>query len=176
MVLEHFLEIFHQKYIYFVRQIEAMDNLFEDTFTTLAQSGKNFSRCKLPLNGSALIFLILFLCTIGGACRRSAVFKLCSASMFANDTYFQQIYETSGFETGETFLPELRCYLFLTRWKIIQIVQRTQVSAWSIRTAHRHWKRRQGLSVLPVLLYLPALQVHRAKTFKCIFKIINLCS
>lgn len=44
-VLRHALEIFRLKFIYFVQHIENMDHLFEDTFSTLSASGRNFSRC-----------------------------------------------------------------------------------------------------------------------------------
>lgn len=44
-VLQHALEIFRLKFIYFVQHIENMDHLFEDTFSSLASSGRNFSRC-----------------------------------------------------------------------------------------------------------------------------------
>ena len=44
-VLRHALEIFRLKFVYFVQNIQSMDHLFEDTFSLLAQSGRNFSRC-----------------------------------------------------------------------------------------------------------------------------------
>nr|CAG4639781.1 EOG090X00WU [Daphnia pulex] len=44
-ILRHALEIFRLKFIYFVQHIEGMDHLFEDTFSTLSQTGRNFSRC-----------------------------------------------------------------------------------------------------------------------------------
>ncbi|KAK2705952.1 hypothetical protein QYM36_016090 [Artemia franciscana] len=44
-VLHHTLEIFRLKFLYFVKNIFSMDQLFEDTFTSLSEAGKNFSRC-----------------------------------------------------------------------------------------------------------------------------------
>ena len=44
-VLRHALEIFRLKFIFFFQNIQSMDHLFEDTFSPLAQSGRNFSRC-----------------------------------------------------------------------------------------------------------------------------------
>lgn len=44
-VLSHTVEIFKQKFLYFVTNIEGMDQLFEVTFSSLADSGKPQSRC-----------------------------------------------------------------------------------------------------------------------------------
>lgn len=44
-VKNHALENFRLKFIYFVEKILLVDSLFEDSFTTLADSGKPFSRC-----------------------------------------------------------------------------------------------------------------------------------
>lgn len=44
-VLKHALNIFRLKFIFFVQNIQNMDHLFEDTFSLLAQTGRNFSRC-----------------------------------------------------------------------------------------------------------------------------------
>lgn len=43
-VLLHTVEIFKQKFLYFVKNIEGMDHLFEATFSSLAKTGKSFSR------------------------------------------------------------------------------------------------------------------------------------
>lgn len=43
-VLSHSLEIFKQKFLYFVKNIEGMDQLFEVSFSPLANSGKAHSR------------------------------------------------------------------------------------------------------------------------------------
>jgi DNA topoisomerase-3 len=43
-VLLHTLDVFRNKFIYFVKSIEAMDQLFEVSFSTLADSGRPFSR------------------------------------------------------------------------------------------------------------------------------------
>ena len=43
-VLQHAIEIFKQKFHYFVQNIEAMDQLFEVTFSPLSASGKAHSR------------------------------------------------------------------------------------------------------------------------------------
>lgn len=43
-VLRQTIEAFRQKYLYFVKSIEAMDSLFEVSFTTLAATGKALSR------------------------------------------------------------------------------------------------------------------------------------
>uniref|UniRef100_A0A8R1XN92 DNA topoisomerase n=2 Tax=Onchocerca TaxID=6281 RepID=A0A8R1XN92_ONCVO len=44
-VKDHVLENFRLKFIYFVENIGLVDSLFEDSFTSLAASGKPFSRC-----------------------------------------------------------------------------------------------------------------------------------
>merc|ERR1719367_1751379 len=44
-VLKHTLEVFKLKFMYFVKTIESMDQLFEVSFSTLAESGKPMSRC-----------------------------------------------------------------------------------------------------------------------------------
>lgn len=44
-VLKHALEIFRQKFQFFVQNICMMDSLFEATFSSIADSGKAFSRC-----------------------------------------------------------------------------------------------------------------------------------
>ncbi|VDK79923.1 unnamed protein product [Litomosoides sigmodontis] len=44
-VKNHVLENFRLKFIYFVENIGLVDSLFEDSFTSLAASGKPFSRC-----------------------------------------------------------------------------------------------------------------------------------
>jgi len=46
-VLRQTIEAFRQKYLYFVKSIEAMDSLFEVSFTTLAATGKALSRYVL---------------------------------------------------------------------------------------------------------------------------------
>lgn len=43
-VLRHGLEIFKLKFLYFVRNISGMDDLFEVSFSSLADSGKPLSR------------------------------------------------------------------------------------------------------------------------------------
>ncbi|CAG0884439.1 unnamed protein product, partial [Darwinula stevensoni] len=44
-VLDHNIEVFKQKFHYFVKNIDAMDSLFEVSFSPLADSGKPLSRC-----------------------------------------------------------------------------------------------------------------------------------
>lgn len=44
-VLSHTVEIFRLKFLYFVKNIEGMDTLFEVSFSPLANSGKAHSRC-----------------------------------------------------------------------------------------------------------------------------------
>ena len=44
-VLQHTLEVFKLKFLYFVKNITGMDQLFEVSFSTLAESGRPFSRC-----------------------------------------------------------------------------------------------------------------------------------
>nr|CAG4643714.1 EOG090X00WU [Lepidurus arcticus] len=44
-LLTHTLGIFRLKFVYFEKNISQMDNLFEDTFSSLTDSGRNFSRC-----------------------------------------------------------------------------------------------------------------------------------
>jgi DNA topoisomerase-3 len=43
-VLQHTVEIFKQKFLYFVKNIDGMDQLFEVSFSPLAASGKAHSR------------------------------------------------------------------------------------------------------------------------------------
>lgn len=43
-VLQHAIEIFKQKFHYFVQNIDAMDQLFEVSFSPLSASGKAHSR------------------------------------------------------------------------------------------------------------------------------------
>lgn len=43
-VLQHTVEIFKQKFHYFVQSIDAMDQLFEVSFSPLSASGKSHSR------------------------------------------------------------------------------------------------------------------------------------
>lgn len=44
-VLAHTLEVFKLKFLYFVKNITGMDQLFEVSFSSLASSGRPFSRC-----------------------------------------------------------------------------------------------------------------------------------
>ena len=44
-VLNHTLQVFKLKFLYFVKSIEGMDQLFEASFSTLAESGRPFSKC-----------------------------------------------------------------------------------------------------------------------------------
>nr|KAG5699160.1 hypothetical protein BaRGS_014459 [Batillaria attramentaria] len=44
-VKQHTVDIFHLKFRYFVQHINAMDELFEVTFSSLADSGRPISRC-----------------------------------------------------------------------------------------------------------------------------------
>lgn len=44
-VLHHTLEVFKRKFLYFVKNVEGMDQLFEVSFSSLADSGRPFSRC-----------------------------------------------------------------------------------------------------------------------------------
>ena len=44
-VLTHTLDVFRLKFLYFVKNITGMDQLFEVSFSTLADSGRPFSRC-----------------------------------------------------------------------------------------------------------------------------------
>ncbi|ORX62280.1 prokaryotic type I DNA topoisomerase [Hesseltinella vesiculosa] len=44
-VLEHFLHLFEQKFAFFVKHIDSMDELFEATFSPLAATGRPLSKC-----------------------------------------------------------------------------------------------------------------------------------
>ncbi|KHJ94952.1 DNA topoisomerase [Oesophagostomum dentatum] len=44
-VRDHALEMFRMKFVYYVKNIAQVDTLFEAAFTSLADSGKPFSRC-----------------------------------------------------------------------------------------------------------------------------------
>jgi DNA topoisomerase-3 len=44
-VLKHTLDIFELKFHFFVQNVQLMDALFEDSFSTLTSMGKPFSRC-----------------------------------------------------------------------------------------------------------------------------------
>ena len=48
-VLEHTLDTFTAKFKYFVEHIQAMDELFEVSFSPLASSGRPISRYKLTV-------------------------------------------------------------------------------------------------------------------------------
>lgn len=45
LVVKHVLEQFKQKFVYFVKQIEHMDALFEAQFSPLSESGRAMSKC-----------------------------------------------------------------------------------------------------------------------------------
>lgn len=63
-VLQHTVEIFKQKFHYFVQSIEAMDQLFEVSFSPLSASGKAHSRYILTIITIALhgfFFLLLYI-------------------------------------------------------------------------------------------------------------------
>lgn len=53
-VLRHTVEIFKLKFLYFVKNIEGMDQLFEVSFSPLATSGKAHSR--FGLKDSCMLF------------------------------------------------------------------------------------------------------------------------
>lgn len=55
IVKEHVLNMFKVKFIYFVENIIGMDELFEDSFTTLDSCGKPFSRCGRCLRFMKLV-------------------------------------------------------------------------------------------------------------------------
>eukprot|EP00927_Polykrikos_kofoidii_P056414 TRINITY_DN50530_c0_g1_i1.p1 TRINITY_DN50530_c0_g1~~TRINITY_DN50530_c0_g1_i1.p1 ORF type:complete len:861 (-),score=130.51 TRINITY_DN50530_c0_g1_i1:243-2825(-) len=44
-VVQHVLRIFREKFIYYVKEVGVVDQLFESTFTTLEASGRPLSRC-----------------------------------------------------------------------------------------------------------------------------------
>src|SRR6218665_1209126 len=44
-VLKNNIELFRKKFIFFMENIRGMDELFETNFTSLAETGKPFSRC-----------------------------------------------------------------------------------------------------------------------------------
>lgn len=46
-VVDHALDIFKAKFLYFVKNITAMDELFEVSFSKFADGGKPFSRCEI---------------------------------------------------------------------------------------------------------------------------------
>jgi len=54
-VLEHTIDTFTAKFKYFVEHIQAMDELFEVSFSPLASSGRPISRYQY--------YFLLFLCT-----------------------------------------------------------------------------------------------------------------
>jgi len=56
-VLQHTVEIFKQKFLYFVKNIEGMDQLFEVSFSPLAASGKAHSRWEydFSINSSDIL-------------------------------------------------------------------------------------------------------------------------
>jgi len=44
-VVDHTVEIFRKKFEYFTENISSMDELFEASFSTVASSGRPFSKC-----------------------------------------------------------------------------------------------------------------------------------
>ena len=44
-VLGHTLDILHQKYVYFENNVGEMDELFEASFSSVAETGRLFSKC-----------------------------------------------------------------------------------------------------------------------------------
>lgn len=68
-VLQHSLEIFKQKFLFFVKNIEGMDLLFEVSFSPLAMSGKALSRLEQHAVHQVPFFHenLIFRC---GKCRR----------------------------------------------------------------------------------------------------------
>lgn len=61
-VLQHTVEIFKQKFHYFVQSIEAMDQLFEVSFSPLSASGKAHSRYGTSHNDNRIDFFLLIFC------------------------------------------------------------------------------------------------------------------
>lgn len=63
-VLQHTVEIFKLKFHYFVQSIEAMDQLFEVSFSPLSASGKAHSRYKklIVKNRTSWSFVISYKC------------------------------------------------------------------------------------------------------------------
>lgn len=46
-VLQHTVDVFYQKFEYFKNHVEEMDELFEASFSSVAESGRLFSKCGL---------------------------------------------------------------------------------------------------------------------------------
>lgn len=59
-VLRHTVEIFKLKFLYFVKNIEGMDQLFEVSFSPLATSGKAHSRFVIVTCAVLLRFPVSF--------------------------------------------------------------------------------------------------------------------
>uniref|UniRef100_A0A0N4ZWI6 DNA topoisomerase n=1 Tax=Parastrongyloides trichosuri TaxID=131310 RepID=A0A0N4ZWI6_PARTI len=55
LVKEHVLSMFRTKFVYFTENVRGMDELFEDSFTTLDACGKPFSRCGKCLRFMKLV-------------------------------------------------------------------------------------------------------------------------
>ncbi len=47
VVVEHALDIFRRKFSYFESNVEAMDELFEASFSSVAESGRPLSKCGI---------------------------------------------------------------------------------------------------------------------------------
>lgn len=60
-VLQHTVEIFKQKFHYFVQSIEAMDQLFEVSFSPLSASGKAHSRYKQMITVAIVIISLILI-------------------------------------------------------------------------------------------------------------------
>ncbi len=46
LVVDHFVEIYRRKFLFFTSMIGSLDQLFEASFTTLAESGRPHTRFK----------------------------------------------------------------------------------------------------------------------------------
>jgi DNA topoisomerase-3 len=58
-VVDHALDIFKAKFLYFVKNINEMDDLFEVSYSKMAEAGKPFSRLVLYITYYIHIFKVL---------------------------------------------------------------------------------------------------------------------
>ena len=84
-VLKHTLDVFKLKFQYFVKNIEGMDQLFECSFSSLADSGRPFSRCGKYIHFSEVYTIIDIIRRHTVCTKIICIFKNGKKSIFAQE-------------------------------------------------------------------------------------------